>query len=126
MSNIPTELRYTKSHEWARLDGDIVTLGITEFAQDALGDVVYFDAPEVGDSLTQGESFGEVESVKAVSDVYSPFDGTVVEINESLEDSPELVNQEPYGNGWMIRIKLANSADFNSLMDAQAYQATCE
>ena len=126
MTNIPAELRYTKSHEWVSLDGDIATIGITDFAQDSLGDVVYFDAPEIGDTLSGGESFGEVESVKAVSDVYAPFDGEVVAVNEGLDDSPELVNQTPYGDGWMIKIRLANPSDYEGLLDAAAYRASCE
>ena len=126
MSQIPAELRYTKSHEWASLDGDIATIGITDFAQDALGDVVYFDAPEVGDELSKGESFGEVESVKAVSDIYAPFDGEIVEVNDKLDDTPELVNQDPYGDGWMIRIRLSNPDDVQGLLNADAYRANCE
>ena len=106
MSTIQSDRRYRSTHEWALLDGDIATIGISDFAQDALGDVVYFDLPEIDDDVTEGESFAEVESVKAVSDVYAPFDGTIVEINEALADNPELINQDPFGQGWMIKIRL--------------------
>ena len=126
MSTIKSDRRYRSSHEWALLEGDVATIGISDFAQEALGDVVYFDLPEVDDEVTEGDSFAEVESVKAVSDVYAPFDGTIVEINEALEDSPELINQDPFGAGWMIKIRLNDVAAFESLLDADAYKANCE
>ena len=126
MSTIQSDRRYRSTHEWALLDGDIATIGISDFAQDALGDVVYFDLPEIDDDVTEGESFAEVESVKAVSDVYAPFDGTIVEINEALADNPELINQDPFGQGWMIKIRLRDPAAYDGLMDAEAYKANCE
>ncbi|MAA78635.1 MAG: glycine cleavage system protein H, partial [Deltaproteobacteria bacterium] len=105
MSDIRDDRRYRSSHEWVLLEGDIAVVGISDFAQDALGDVVYFDLPEEGDEVTEGESFAEVESVKAVSDVYAPANGTIVAVNEALSDTPELINQDPFGEGWMIKIK---------------------
>ena len=125
MAEIRTDRRYRESHEWALLEGDIATIGISDFAQDSLGDVVYFDVPEVGAELAKGESFAEVESVKAVSDVYAPFECEIVEVNEALEEAPELVNQDPFGEGWMIKVRLSNVEDFNALLDAQSYQASC-
>ena len=126
MSTIQSDRRYRSSHEWALLDGDIATIGISDFAQDALGDVVYFDLPEIDDDVTEGESFAEVESVKAVSDVYAPFDRTIVEVNEALADNPELINQDPFGQGWMIKIRLRDPAAYEALLDAEAYKANCE
>jgi glycine cleavage system H protein len=126
MSEIKTDRRYRPSHEWVLLDGEVATIGISDFAQDALGDVVFFDLPEEGDDLTQGESFAEVESVKAVSDVYAPFDGTIVAINEALSDTPELINQDPFGAGWMIKVKLSDPSSYESLLDAEAYKSNCE
>ncbi len=122
----PEELRYTKEHEWARQDSDTVRVGITDFAQDALGDVVYVDVPEVGTEVKAGEPFGEVESTKSVSDVYAPVTGTVIERNEALADQPELVNSDPYGDGWMIAIKVAKAKELEELMDAAAYRAFTE
>ena len=126
MADVRDDRKYQKSHEWAKLEGDIATVGISDFAQDSLGDVVYFDLPEVGTSVTKGESFAEIESVKAVSDVYAPFDGEIVEANEELDGTPELVNSDPYGAGWMVKIRLTNVADFDALMNAQDYQSTSE
>ena len=126
MSTIQFDRRYLASHEWALLDGDVATIGISDFAQDALGDVVYFDLPEVDDDITKGESFAEVESVKAVSDVYAPFDGTIIEVNEALADNPELINQDPFGEGWMIKIRVRDTAAYQELLDAAAYKANCE
>ena len=123
MSN-PEDLKYTSSHEWVRVSGDIATIGITSFAQDALGDVVYFDAPEVGEDITKGDTFGEIESVKAVSDLYAPVSGAVTEVNEQLEDAAELVNQDPYGAGWMIRVQLSDAGELDDLMDAAAYASS--
>ena len=120
----PQELRYTKEHEWARDEGDgRVRVGITDFAQDALGDVVYVDLPEVGTEVQAGTPFGEVESTKSVSDIYSPVGGRVIERNASLEERPELVNQSPYGEGWMVAVEMSDSSELESLMDAQAYAA---
>lgn len=126
MAEIPSELRYTKEHEWARQEADgTLTFGITDHAQDALGDVAYVDLPGVGDPVTAGEAFGEIESVKAVSEVYAPCDGEVVAINEALADAPEKVNESPYGEGWLIRVKPADSSALDGAMDAAAYQAFC-
>ena len=126
MSDIRDDRRYRSSHEWVLLEGDIAVIGISDFAQDALGDVVYFDLPEEGDDVTEGESFAEVESVKAVSDVYAPMNGTIVAVNEALSDTPELINQDPFGEGWMIKIKLEDASSYDALLDAQAYKANCE
>lgn len=126
MSDIRDDRRYRSSHEWVLLEGDVAVIGISDFAQDALGDVVYFDLPEEGDDVTEGESFAEVESVKAVSDVYAPMNGTIVAVNEALSDTPELINQDPFGEGWMIKIKLDDASSYDALLDAQAYKANCE
>ena len=125
MSEIPTELRYADTHEWAREEDGIVTVGITDHAQDALGDVVYVELPEPGQWVAAREEAGVVESVKAASDIYAPVGGTVVEINTILEDSPEAVNQDPYGDGWFFRIELEDAADLDELLDADAYQEAC-
>ena len=122
----PDDLRYSKEHEWARLDGNRVVVGITDFAQDELGDVVYVDLPTVGTEIDVAGTFGVVESVKAVSDLYVPVSGTVVEVNSALEDRPELVNESPYGEGWMISIDMSNPDDFQQLLSAAAYQAYLE
>ncbi|OSM00318.1 putative glycine cleavage system protein H [Magnetofaba australis IT-1] len=119
--SIPADLRYTKEHEWVRMEGDEAVVGITAFAAEQLGDVVFVELPEVGASLEANGTFGVVESVKSVSDLYVPISGEVVAINEALSDSPEQVNEAPYGDGWMIRIKVANPADVESLLDAAAY-----
>ena len=120
--NIPQDLRYTSTHEWARLGDDgVVTIGITDHAQDALGEVVYVELPDSGVDVSGGEAFGDVESVKAASEVNSPLDGEVAEVNERLEDEPDLVNSDPYGEGWFIRIRPTNTDAFESLMDADAY-----
>jgi len=124
MSTIPAELKYSKSHEWVRRESDgSVTVGITDHAQDLLGDMVFVELPEPGKELQAGQECAVVESVKAASDVYSPISGEVVAVNEAISDSPELVNKEPYGEGWMMRIKPAAVADVDALMDADAYQA---
>jgi len=117
----PAGLKYSKEHEWIKVEGNIGIVGITDFAQDQLGDVVFVELPEVGRVLKQHEQFGVVESVKTVSDLYSPVSGKVIEINGELEANPELVNQDPYGAGWMIKIELANPADLEQLLDADAY-----
>ncbi len=122
----PEDLRYTKEHEWARRDGDVIRVGITDFAQDALGDVVYVDVPEVGTMVTAGEPFGEVESTKSVSDVYAPVSGTVVERNDGLTDHPELVNSDPYADGWMIAIQPSDPDDLDALLDASSYRTFTE
>lgn len=123
----PEELRYTKEHEWVRVEGDVVRVGITDYAQDALGDVVYVDLPEAGASVTAGRPFGEVESTKSVSDVYSPVTGTIAERNPALEDHPELVNEQPYGDGWLVTVEVAEaSTAMADLMDAAAYRAFVE
>ena len=122
MSNIPENLKYTEDHEWVRHEsGDEYVAGITDYAQELLGDVVFVELPEVGDEITFGEAFGTVESVKAASDLYAPVTGTVLAVNEALEDSPELVNSEPYEGGWMIRIKITDPDEFAGLMDAAKY-----
>jgi len=127
MSEIPTELRYAASHEWARLEDDgTVTIGISDHAQDALGDVVYVEHPEVGQQVAAQQEAGVVESVKAASDIYAPITGTVVAVNETLEDTPELVNQDPYGDGWFFRVEPDNTADLAELLDAEAYAEVCE
>lgn len=122
----PEDIRYTREHEWARQEGDIVRVGITDFAQDALGDVVYVDVPEVGTNVKAEEPFGEVESTKSVSDVYAPVTGTVVERNDALADQPELVNSDPFGDGWMIAIEPSDASELDALLDAAAYQAFTE
>ena len=123
----PEELKYTSEHEWAALEqGDRIRVGITDFAQDALGDVVYVEVPEEGTEVRGGEPFGEVESTKSVSDIYSPVSGTVVERNAALSDSPELVNQEPYGQGWLVVIQMSDASELDGLMDASEYKKTLE
>lgn len=124
MSKILEELRYSDSHEWAKIEGDIALVGITDYAQHALGNIVYVDMPEVGDEVTAGEEFGAVESVKAASDLISPVSGEVVEINEALDDEPELLNADPYTN-WIMKVKLSDSSEIESLLDAKAYEAVC-
>jgi glycine cleavage system H protein len=119
----PEDLKYTEQHEWVRVEGGRATVGITDFAQSELGDVVYVDVPEAGASVTAGSPFGEVESTKSVSDVYAPLSGTVAERNERLADNPELVNEQPYGDGWMIVVELSDASEVDRLMDAAAYRA---
>lgn len=119
----PQDLRYFREHDWARPEGDEATLGITWFAQDALGEIVYAELPEVGESVTAGEPYGQLESVKAVSDVFSPLSGEVVAVNGRLADEPQLVNEDPYGEGWLVRIRMADPAELDALMDADAYRA---
>ena len=124
--NIPDELRYSTDHEWARLEDGKVRIGITDYAQDALGDVVFVQVPEVGASVAAGESFGEVESTKSVSDVYAPVGGTVVEVNEALAEGPQVLNEDPYGEGWICTIRMSDPAQFDALLDAAAYGALIE
>ncbi len=124
-ASYPAELLYHPEHDWARLDPthpDIATLGITWYAQDSLGEVVFFDPPEVGASIKQGESYAEVESVKAVSDVIAPLSGEIVEVNADLADAPERINDDPYGEGWMVKVRLADAGERDALMDAATYQ----
>ncbi|HEX9874098.1 MAG TPA: glycine cleavage system protein GcvH [Deferrimonas sp.] len=122
----PEEYKYTEEHEWVLVEDQLVTVGITDFAQDALGDVVFVELPEVGTLLEAGKPFGVVESVKAVSDVYAPVSGEVIEVNEELPDAPETINTSPYEDGWMIKIKISDAAELDDLMDADAYQAFIE
>jgi glycine cleavage system H protein len=117
----PDDLRYSKEHEWVRAEEDRATIGITSFAADELGDIVFVELPEVGATLSQFGTFGVVESVKAVSDLYSPVSGEVVQVNEALRDSPELLNSDPFGDGWIVRVSLADAAELEALMDAAAY-----
>jgi glycine cleavage system H protein len=119
----PNDLLYHAEHDWVRLDGDIAAFGITWYAQDSLGEVVFFDPPEVGTQVTQGESYAEVESVKAVSDVIAPLSGEIVEVNADLADAPERINDDPYGAGWMVKVRLGDASERDALMDAAAYQA---
>lgn len=118
---VPSELKYSKEHEWVKVDGDIVTIGITDFAQSELGDIVFVELLEEGDELTSGDSFGSVESVKTVSELYAPLSGKVVEVNEELEDSPEFVNESSYDKAWMVKVELSDKAQLDELLDADAY-----
>ena len=120
--NIPSELKYTKDHEWISLDGNIATVGITDFAQRELGDIVYVEVETIGETLNADEVFGTVEAVKTVSDLFLPISGEIIEFNESLEDTPEEVNLNPYSNGWMIKMKVSNIDDLSSLLNAEQYQ----
>ncbi|MDO7575448.1 MAG: glycine cleavage system protein GcvH, partial [Flavobacteriaceae bacterium] len=119
--NIPAELKYTKDHEWVRVECDIATVGITDFAQSELGDIVYIEIETEGETLDAEEVFGSIEAVKTVSDLFMPISGEIIEFNADLESSPETVNTDPFGNGWMVKIKLSDSSQINSLMDAEAY-----
>jgi len=119
----PSDYRYTQEHEWVRLEGNLATVGITDYAQHELGDVVYVDLPKVGAKLNAGESFGTVESVKAVSDIYAPVSGEVAEVNSGLSETPETINKDPHGKALLIKLKLANSSEVSKLMDATAYEA---
>jgi glycine cleavage system H protein len=120
--NIPDDLRYTKEHEWVRLDGDAGVIGITDYAQDQLGDVVFLDLPAAGANIVQYEKMGEIESVKAVSDLYAAVSGEVLEVNQEAVDSPELVNGEPYGRGWLLKVRLRDTGELDELLDAAAYK----
>lgn len=124
--NVPEDLRYSSDHEWVRAEGDLVRIGITDYAQDALGDVVYVQLPEVGAVVAAGDSFGEVESTKSVSEIYAPVAGTVVEVNHVLDDAPETVNSAPYADGWIAVLQVADAAALDGLLDAQAYAALTE
>ncbi len=121
--NTPEELKYTKDHEWIKIDGDVITVGITDFAQSELGDIVYVEVESIDETLDKDEVFGTVEAVKTVSDLFIPVDGEVIEFNDSLEDEPEKVNEDPYGEGWMIKVKVSDQSQLDDLMDAEAYKA---
>lgn len=122
----PKDLKYTKEHEWVKVDGNIATVGITDYAQDSLGDVVYVELPQEGGSITKNEPFGVVESVKAVSDLYSPVSGNVTEVNDAIIDSPEAINEDPYGDAWMIKVELASADDLEDLLSSEEYQSFIE
>jgi glycine cleavage system H protein len=124
--NIPAELRYSKDHEWVRQDGDVVTIGITEFAQDSLGDVVFVEIPDQGSAVVAGESFTEIESTKSVSDIYAPVSGTISVVNDALDERPELLNSDPYGEGWICSIEMSDPSEFDRLLDADGYRALTE
>jgi glycine cleavage system H protein len=121
-ASYPEDLKYHPEHDWARIDGEQAVFGITWYAQDALGEVVFFDPPEVGAQVSKDQSYAEVESVKAVSDVFAPLSGEVMEVNDGLEDSPERINADPYGDGWLVKVKLSDPGEADSLMDADAYR----
>ncbi|GGE04756.1 glycine cleavage system protein GcvH [Psychroflexus salis] len=121
--NIPADLKYTKDHEWVKIEGDTAIVGITDFAQSELGDIVYVEVETVDETLDQDEVFGSVEAVKTVSDLFLPITGKIIAFNENLEDEPEKVNEDPYGEGWMIKMKFTNQDELNNLMDAEAYKA---
>ena len=123
-ASYPDELLYHAEHDWARIDGDVATFGITWFAQDALGEVVFFDPPAIGSTVTAGESYTEVESVKAVSDVIAPLSGEVIEVNEALGDAPEAINDDPYEGGWMVKVRLSDVSETSTLLDQAAYVAS--
>lgn len=120
--NTPSELKYTKDHEWIKVEGDTATIGITDYAQGELGDIVFVDVDTVDEDLNEGDVFGSVEAVKTVSDLYLPVSGTVLEINPDLEDQPELLNTDPYGKGWIIKLKISDAADMSTLLSAEEYQ----
>lgn len=120
--NIPTELKYTKDHEWVKLDGDVATIGITDFAQGELGDIVFVEVETVGEEMDADEVFGTVEAVKTVSDLFLPMSGEITEFNEAIEDAPEVVNDDPYGEGWMIKVKITDASQFESLLTAEQYK----
>jgi glycine cleavage system H protein len=122
----PDELRYHPEHDWARIEGDQATFGITWYAQDALGEVVFYEPPEVGKDVKKDEAYAEVESVKAVSDVYAPLSGEVTEVNSAVAENPEKINEDPYGDGWMVKVKLSDPSEADSLMDAAAYKKLLE
>jgi glycine cleavage system H protein len=121
-ASYPDDLKYHEEHDWARIDGDQATFGVTWYAQDALGEVVFFDPPEVGTSVSKDQAYAEVESVKAVSDVFAPLSGEIVEVNAALGDSPEQINADPYGDGWMVKVRISDPSEVDGLMDAAAYE----
>jgi glycine cleavage system H protein len=118
----PAELKYHREHDWARIEGDTATLGVTWYAQDALGEIVHFEPPDAGGSLAKDESYGEVESVKAVSDLISPLSGEILDVNQAVVDAPETINEDPYGSGWLVKIRLSDPGEVDDLLDAEAYQ----
>lgn len=122
----PKDLKYTKEHEWVKVEGNIATVGITDYAQDSLGDVVYVELPQEGATVTKNEPFGVVESVKAVSDLYSPISGNVAEVNDAIVDSPEAINEDPYGDAWMIKVEISSDSDLGDLLSADDYQKFIE
>ena len=122
MAKYPSDLKYSEEHEWVRVEGDTVTVGISDFAQDQLGEVVFVDLPDVGSEIVGGETFGEVESVKSVSDLFSPVTGSVVERNDNLPDAPETVNEDPYGDGWLVKVKMGDASELDALMSAAEYE----
>ncbi|UXR86338.1 glycine cleavage system protein GcvH [Staphylococcus felis] len=119
---VPNELKYSKEHEWVKVDGNVALIGITDFAQSELGDIVFVELPEVDDEVSEGETFGSVESVKTVSELYSPVSGKIIEVNEGLEDEPEAVNESPYEKAWMVKVELSDESELDALMDAAAYE----
>ena len=123
-ASYPDDLKYHAEHDWARIDGDSAVLGITWYAQDQLGEVVFFDPPSVGATLTKDSPYAEVESVKAVSDVIAPVSGEIVEVNEALKDSPEQINEDPYGEGWLVKVRLSETSELDSLLDSESYQSS--
>jgi glycine cleavage system H protein len=125
-ASYPSDLKYHSEHDWARVEGDVATCGITWYAQEQLGELVFFDPPEVGATTTKDQPYAEVESVKAVSDVTAPVSGEIIEVNEALGSGPEAINDDPYGEGWMVRIRLADTSELEDLMDADAYQASLD
>ncbi|MFN7135222.1 MAG: glycine cleavage system protein GcvH [Myxococcales bacterium] len=126
MGEIPKNLKYSKEHEWAKVEGKVATIGVTAFAQEQLGDVVYVELPKVGEQLKAGDTFGVVESTKAVSDLYSPVSGTIVEVNDPVTDSPETVNTDPYGAAWLIKVEMSNPDEAGNLLDPDAYEQLCK
>jgi glycine cleavage system H protein len=124
--NIPTDLKYTEDHEWIRVEGDEAYIGITDFAQSELGDIVFVEVETVDEELDKGDSFGTIEAVKTVSDLFMPISGTVLELNEILEDTPDVINSDPYGEGWIIKVKVADTAELDDLLDADAYKNNIE
>jgi glycine cleavage system H protein len=125
-ADYPEDLKYHAEHDWARIDGDLATFGVTWYAQDALGEVVFYDPPEIGATVSKDQAYAEVESVKAVSDVFAPLSGEIVEVNDALSESPEKINQDPYGDGWLVKVKLSDPAEAEQLMDAAAYRKMLE
>jgi glycine cleavage system H protein len=121
-ASYPSDLKYHEEHDWARIDGDIATFGITWYAQDQLGEVVFFDPPEIGSTVRRGDPYAEVESVKAVSDVIAPLSGEIVQVNEALSSGPEAINEDPYDGGWLVKVRLSDPSEVDSLMDADAYE----
>jgi glycine cleavage system H protein len=126
VADYPADLKYHAEHDWARIDGDTATLGITWYAQDSLGEIVFFDPPQAGTAISKDQPYAEIESVKAVSDVIAPLSGEIVAVNDDLSDNPEKVNEDPYGDGWLVKIKLSDASEVDGLMDADAYEATLD